>query len=63
MDEVRHTADAPAGIAGGLGEFSVFRLKTDIPALLRAGALESSGGHLDFPRKILSLGKWAFEYR
>ena len=57
MDEVRLAADVPVGIAGDRGEFPTFSLEADIPALLFTGALESLGGHLDFLRKILCLGK------
>ena len=57
LGDVRCAADFPLGIAGDRGKRSAFVLKTDIPALLRIGALEALGGRSDFHRNISTLRK------
>ena len=54
---VRRAAGNPAYIAESRGDFAAFALGADIPALLPDGALEASGGQLDFPRDMLTLRK------
>ena len=49
-------ANITAGLAGIKGLFTAFVLDSDIPALLRKGALETLQGRLDFARHTLTLG-------
>ena len=44
LGEVRHATDTSAGFAGNKGKFSTFVLDSDIPALLRMGAMEPPRG-------------------
>ena len=53
MGDVRFAADAPAGIAGGRGKFTISLLDADISALFRERALESAEGHLEYPQNNL----------
>ena len=57
LGELRHAADILVGIAGIKGEFTPSVLDADIPALLRKGAMEASGGQLEPPRDIWALQK------
>ena len=56
MGNVKFAADITVGIAGYKGTFTAFALVSDIPALLRNGALEDLRGRLDFPRDTLTPG-------
>ena len=55
LGEVRHAADFPVGIATNRGKFTAFASEAGMPALMRKGALEAPGGHLEFPRSISTL--------
>ena len=57
LGEVRHEANVPVGIAGSKNMFTAFVPDEDIPALLRKGAMEALGGHLDFSRGSSNL-RW-----
>ena len=57
LGEVRCAADIPAGIAGNPGKFTASVLDASTLALLRRGAPEALGGHLDFSRNISALRK------
>ena len=58
MDGIRSAAEAPAGIAGGRGEFTTFLLDAYFPALFCKCARESLGGQLDFPGIHFVLAGW-----
>ena len=49
LDEVRQTADIPAGIAESAGKFTPFALDAGFPALLRKDAWGVLGGEPDLP--------------
>ena len=54
LGEVRRGAGLPAGIAGGKRKFPALVLDSDIPTLLRRGAMGALGGQSDFPRDVLA---------
>ena len=56
LGEVRHAADMPVGIDANKGKLTALAPDTDIPALLRNGALEDLRGRLDFSRDTLTPG-------
>ena len=57
LREVRHATDTLVRVARSKGKFTAFTLGADIPGLLRRGAPEVPGGHLDFSRDLLTLDK------
>ena len=52
VGEAKFAADIKVGIAGRRDPFTALVLEADIAALLRKGALEALGGHLDFLRDV-----------
>ena len=57
LGEVRHAADIPEGIAGNKSKSTAFATDAEIPALLRKGAMEAPGGHMDFTCKGLRFSR------
>ena len=55
IGNVRFVADIKVGTAGRGGTFMAFAAEADIPAFLREGAPESTGGKLDFTWGVLRI--------